>query len=56
MRIEPVGREAVFPVLGEFAWLVQDGGIPGTSPLVRFPDDRSARDQERKVMKTRVAA
>jgi len=55
VRIEPVGRETVFPVLEEFAWLVQDYRFPGTSPRVCFSDDRSARDQEREVMKTRLA-
>ena len=55
VRIKPVGRETVFPVLGEFAGLVQDDGVPGTSPLVRFANDRSARDQEREVMKARLA-
>ena len=56
MRIKPVGREAVFAVLGELAWLVQDGGSPGTRPLVRVPDDCSARDQECEVMKARLVA
>ena len=56
VRVKPVGRETVFPVLWEFAWLVQDDGFPGTSPLVCLADDRSARDQEREVMKARFAA
>ena len=55
MRIEPVGRKTVRPVLGELARFVQDDGVVCTSPLVCFSNDRAARDQEREVMKTRFA-
>jgi hypothetical protein len=56
MRIEPVSRTTVFPVLGKLAWLVQDDGLTSTCPLVRAPDDRPARDQEREVMEAGPAA
>ena len=56
MGIKPVGRKTVLSVLGELAWLVEDDGITGKSPLVRFSDDRSARDQECEVMKAWFAA
>ena len=46
MRIEPVSRTTVFPVLGKLAWLVQDDGLTSTCPLVRAPDDRPARRAE----------
>ena len=51
MRIEPVRRKTVRPVLGELAWFVQDDGVACKSPFVRLPDDRSALDQECEVMK-----
>ena len=38
------------PVLGELGWFVQDDGVACKGPLVCFPDDRSARDQECEVM------
>src|SRR5713101_1303381 len=56
MRIEPVGRKTVFPVLGKLAWLVQDDGLTSTRPLVRVPHDRPARNQEREVMEAGPAA
>ena len=56
VRIEPAGRKAVFPVLGELAWLVQDDGSACTRPLVCLPDDRSALDQECEVMQACLAA
>ena len=56
MRIEPVGRITVRPVLGELGGLVQDDGVACTSPLVCFSNDRAACDQEREVMKPRLAA
>ncbi len=34
MRIKPEGRKAVWPVLGERAGFVQDGGVAHKSPLV----------------------
>ena len=56
MRVEPIGRKTVRPVLGELAGLVEDDGVAGASPLVCFSDDRAARDQETEVMKARSAA
>ena len=56
MRIEPVGRKTVRPVLGELARFVQHDGVACMSPLVCFSNDRSARDQECEVMKARLAA
>ena len=56
MRIEPVGRKTVRPVLRELLRLVQDDGVVGTSPLVCFSNDRAARDREGEVMKARLAA
>jgi hypothetical protein len=56
MGIKPVGRKTVWPVLGEFLRFVEDNGVASTSPLVCFPDDRSARDQEREMMKARLHA
>ena len=56
MRIEPVRREALRPVLGELGGFVQDDGVACTSPLVRLSNDRAARDQEREVMEPRLAA
>jgi hypothetical protein len=50
MGIEPVRRVAMFPVLRELAWFIQDDSLACTRPLVRFPDDRSARDQEGEMM------
>ena len=44
--IEPVGREAVFPVLGKLAWFVQDDGLTRTCPLARFPDDLPTLGQD----------
>ena len=54
--IEPVGREAVLPVLGELLRLVEDDRVVLARPPVRVPDDRPARDQEREVMETGLAA
>ena len=56
MRIKPVGRKTVRPVLGELAGFVQDDGVACMSPLVCFSNDRAARDQECDVMKARLAA
>ena len=56
MRIKPVGRKTMFPILREVAWFVQDDGLACTCPLVRFSNDRSARNQECEVMKARLAA
>jgi len=56
MRIEPVGRKTVRPVLWEFAGLIQDDGVACTSPLVCFSNDRAARDQECDVVKARFKA
>src|SRR5262249_46379644 len=44
--IKPVGRETVLPVLRKLLWLVEDDGPACDRPLVRFPDDRSALDEE----------
>ena len=54
--IEPVGGKAVLPVLGELARFVQDDGVAGARPRMRFPDDRSAFDEEREVVKAGLAA
>jgi hypothetical protein len=54
MGVEPVGRKSVLAVLRELLWLVEDDGIACTCPLVCFADDRSARDQETKVMEAGV--
>ena len=56
MRIKPVRRKALRPVLGELGGFVQDDGVACTSPFVRFSNDRAARDQECDVMKARLAA
>ena len=56
VRVEPVGRKTVLPVLRELARRIQDDGLAGRCPLVRCSDDRSARDQKGEVMKTRFAA
>jgi hypothetical protein len=56
MRIEPVRRETVRPVLGELAGLVQDDGVACQRPLVCVSDDCSARDQEREVVEARLQA
>ncbi len=56
MRIKPVGRKTVRPVLGELAGFVQDDGVACTRPLVCFLNDRAARDQECEVMKARLVA
>jgi hypothetical protein len=50
-----VTQHPIFPVLRELARLVQDHGVARTCPTVRFPDDRSARDQERIVVKAGLA-
>lgn len=43
-------------VPGEFAGLVEDGGVTCTSPLVCFSNDRAAFYQECEVMQTRLVA
>ena len=44
MRIEPVSRKTVRPVLGELGGFVQDDGVACLSPLVCLSNDRAARD------------
>jgi len=56
VRIEPVGRVTMLPVLREFVWFVENDGPAGTGPLVGLPDDRSVGDEEPDVMKARVSA
>ena len=56
VRIKPVGRKTVRPVLGELAGFVQDDSVACLSPLMCFPDDRAARDQECEVVKARLEA
>ena len=56
MRIKPVGRKTVRPVLWELAGFVQDDGVACTSPLVCLSNDRAARDQESDVVKARFKA
>jgi hypothetical protein len=46
----------MLPVLWEFFWFVENDGPAGVSPLVGLPDDRSAGDEERDVMKARALA
>src|SRR5215203_2577612 len=54
--IEPVGREAVLAVLGELLRLVEDDRVALSRPPVRVSDDLPARDQEREVMQSGLAA
>jgi hypothetical protein len=56
MRIKPVRRKTVRPILGKLLGLIEDHGIATTSPPVRLPDDGPARNQEREVMKARAQA
>ena len=56
MRIEPVGRKAVRPVLGELAGFIQDDGVARMSPLVCLSNDCATRDQESDVVKARFKA
>jgi len=56
MRIEPVGRKTVWPVLRELLRLVEDDGVTIASPLVRPADDLAARDQKSDVMQARFQA
>src|SRR5262245_25514320 len=54
--VEPVGREAVLPVLGELRRLVEDCVPSLARPAVRVPDDGSALDEEREVVEAGSAA
>jgi hypothetical protein len=56
MRIKPVGRKTVRPVLRELAGFVQHDGVACMSPLVCFSNDRATRDQECDVVKARFKA
>src|SRR6478752_10785497 len=56
VRIEPVGRKAVVPVLGELLGLIQDDRVARKSPPVCLSNDRAALDEEPEVMKTRLVA
>src|SRR5687768_15262417 len=56
IRVEPVGRKAVLAVLGELLRLVEDDRVALERPPVRVPHDLPARDEEREVMETRLAA
>jgi hypothetical protein len=51
MGIEPVGRKTVRPVLEELLGFVEDDGVASAGPLMCFPDNCPARDQECEVMK-----
>ena len=56
MRIKPIRREAVFAVLGELAWFVEDYGVACVGPFVGVTNNRSACHEECHVMEAGFAA
>jgi hypothetical protein len=52
--IKPIRRKQCGPVLGELLGFVENDRVAGTSPLMCFTDDGSARDQECEVMEACV--